>query len=61
MEADRETVKERGGRPVSVRNVLLGSSAGGVNLWGGDLVFVGGNVKESGGSARGFLQTGDGS
>ena len=59
MDLARETAKERGGGPASVRNVLLGSGASGVTLWGGDLSFVGGNVQKSGGGARGFPYTGD--
>ena len=49
-----------GGVPASVRNVLLGSVTGGITLWGGDLLFVGGDVPESGGSARGIPQKYDG-
>ena len=44
MEPARETTKERGGRPASVRNVLSGSGEGGVIIWGGDLGFVDKNV-----------------
>ena len=47
----------RGGRPASVSNILSGSGAGGVNLWGGDLGFVGGNFQEVGGGTRGFPHT----
>ena len=54
MEPARETAKARGGGLASVGNVLLVSGAGGVNLWGGYLCFVGGNVKEAGGGACGF-------
>ena len=61
MEPARGTSIERGGGPASVRNVLLGSGAGGVTIWGGDLSFVGGNIQEAGGGARGFPQAGDGS
>ena len=57
MEPARETAKERGGVPVSVRNVLLGSVAGGVTLWGRDLGFSRGNLQESGRGACGFPQT----
>ena len=46
---------------MSARNVLLGSGTDDVTLWDGDMGFVGGNVQESGGGARGFPQTGDGS
>ena len=55
MELAKETAKERRGGPASVSNVLLGSGVGGVTLWGGDLVFVSGNVQESGGVHMGFL------
>ena len=54
MDPDRETAKERGDEPASVSNVLSSSGAGGVNLWGGYLCFVGGNFKEAGGGACGF-------
>ena len=37
----------------------MGSGAGGVTLWDRDLRFVGENVQESGGGARGVPQTGD--
>ena len=51
---------EGGGGSVSVRNVLSGSGAGGVILWGRDLGFVGGDVQEDGGGARGVPHTGSG-
>ena len=43
MDIDRETSKERGGRPASVSNILPVSGAGGVTLWEEYLGFVGGN------------------
>ena len=39
-----ETDNDRGGVPARVRNVLSGSGTGGITIWGGDLVFVGGDV-----------------
>ena len=60
MELSRETAKKRGGGPASVRNVLSGSSSGSIIIWGRDLSFVVGDVQESGGSARGISQTGNG-
>ena len=61
LELDRETSMKRRGRPASVRNIILVSGTGGVTLWGGDLVFVGGNVQEAGGGASSFTLTVDGS
>ena len=61
LDPNRETFTDRGGRPASVRNFLLVSGVGGVTIWGGDLVFVSGNVQEAGGGEHGFPQTGDGS
>ena len=55
-----KTFTEGGGESVSVSNILWGSGAGVVTLWGGDLGFVSGNVQESGGGAHGFPHTGDG-
>ena len=55
-----ETAKDRGGGSASVRNVISGSDAGGINIWGRDLGFVGGNVPEAGGSAHGLPQIDDG-
>ena len=57
MYPSRETAKERGGGPASISNIPSGSGAGGITLWGGDLGFVGGDVPESGGSARELPQT----
>ena len=45
---------------VSFSNVLPGSGAGGVTIWGRDPSFVGANVQEAGGGARGVPQTVDG-
>ena len=45
MEKVRETTMEGGGGSVSVRNVLLGSVAGGVTFWGRVLSFVEGNAQ----------------
>ena len=59
MEAARENYAEIEGGYVSVSNFILGSGSSGVTLWGIDLSFVGGNVQESGGSARRVPQTGD--
>ena len=42
---------------MSVRNVILGNDEGGVTLWAIYLFFVGRNVQESGGVARGFPKT----
>ena len=56
MDPAREIYKGRGGGPVSVRNVLLCSGAGGVTLWGGDLGVVGSNGKMLEGVHLGFLQ-----
>ena len=50
----REISKERVIGPISVSNIISGSGSGGVTLWGGYLSFVGGNVQEAGGGARGF-------
>ena len=44
MDPARETAKEIRGEPASVSNVLSGSGAGGITIWEGDLVFVGGDV-----------------
>ena len=55
-----ETDKDRGGGPTIVSKVILGSGAGGIMFWGGDLGFVGGDIQEAGGSARGLPQTCDG-
>ena len=52
--------KESRGGPVSVRNVLPGSGASGITFLGKELGFVGGNVPESRGSARGLPKTDDG-
>ena len=49
-----------GGGSVSVRNILSGSGAGGVTLWGRDLGIVGGIGQYTGGGPRGFPQAGDG-
>ena len=38
----------------------MGSSAGGVTLWGGDLGVVGGNVQNTRGVPRKLPQVGDG-
>ena len=59
MDSDRETAKQREGRPASISNVLSGSGAGGITIWGRDLGFVGGNVPEAGGIARGIPQIDD--
>ena len=59
MDPDRETTMEGGNGSISVRHILLVSCVGRVTLWGGDLGFVGSNVQESGGGARGGPQTGD--
>ena len=55
----RETAKETWGKPASVSNVLSNSGVGGATLWGGDLGFVGGNVKKTIEDAHGFPQTVD--
>ena len=57
MDQDKETAREIGDGPASVRNVLLRSGACSVNLWGRDLGFVGGNVQEAERGACGFPQT----
>ena len=49
-----------GGVPVSVRNFLSGSGAGGVIIWDGYLGIVGGNDQYSGGGPHGFPWSGDG-
>ena len=59
MDLARETSMKRGGGPASVSNIISGSGTGGINFWGGDLDFVGGNVPESVGSACGIPQTYD--
>ena len=56
MDPARENSTERGGRTVSVRNVLLGSGAGGVNIWGGDLGFVAEMYRKMEGVHMGFLR-----
>ena len=60
MDPARETAKEIRGEPASVSNVLSGSGAGGITLWGGELRFFGSNLLESGRSACGIPQTDDG-
>ena len=40
MDLARETAKQRGGGTASVSNVLSCSGAGGITLWGRDLVFL---------------------
>ena len=60
MEPARETAKERGGVPASVRDVLSGSGVCDFNFWGGDPGFVSGSVQEAGESAPGIPQTYDG-
>ena len=57
MDTARETDKERGGGPASVRNFLLVIGAGGFSIQGRDLGFVDENFQEYGGGARGFPQT----
>ena len=52
MDSDRETAKEIGGIPTSVRTVLLCSGAGGITILVRDLGFFGGDVLEYGGSAH---------
>ena len=61
LEPDRETSKERGGGPASVRNFLSDSGAVGVTIWVGYLDFFDNNSQEAGGGTRGFPQKGDGS
>ena len=39
MDQDKKNSKERRVGPPSVRNVLSGSGAGGITLWGGYLAF----------------------
>ena len=57
FETDKETPTDGGGGSISVRNVLSGIGAGSVTIWGGDLGFVGGNIKESSGGACGVSNT----
>ena len=54
MELAGETDKEEGGGTVSARNVLSGGGPGSINLWGGDLGLVVGDVPEYGRIARGL-------
>ena len=60
LELASETSKERRGGPANVSNVLSGSVAGGIIIWGGDLGFVDRDVQEAGRAERGISQTGDG-
>ena len=54
MDSAGETAKEGGDGATSVRNVLSGGSPGSISFWVRYLGFVGGNVREAGGGARGI-------
>ena len=56
MELAGETAKEGGGGSTSVCNVLSGGGPGSITFWGIVLGFVGGNVPEAGGDARGITK-----
>ena len=56
MDPARETANERGGGPVSVSNVLSGSGAGGITIWGRYLGFSSEISQKMEGAHVGFLR-----
>ena len=60
MESAGETSQEGGGGAMSVRNVLSGGGPGSPTFGGGDLGFVGGDVPETVGGARGIPKVDNG-